>query len=177
MGISGLLPLLKSIQKPCNLKKFAGQTIGVDAYGWLHRGTVACAIDLALGKPTTKYVDFSMHRVRMLLHFGVIPYIVFDGDNLPSKAATEVERAKRREESKRKGLELYRLNKPSQAHLELQKAVDVTPEMARQLIDELKKIGVQYVVAPYEADAQLVYLERKGITQGMLWTNMATALK
>ena len=104
----------------------------------------------------------------MLIHFGVIPYIVFDGDYLPSKAATEVERAKRREESKRKGLELYRLNKPSQAHLELQRAVDVTPEMARQLIDELKKIGVQYVVAPYEADAQLVYLERKGIVQGML---------
>lgn len=104
----------------------------------------------------------------MLIHFGVIPYIVFDGDYLPSKAATEVERAKKREESKRKGLELYRLNKPSQAHLELQKAVDVTPEMARQLIDELKKIGVQYTVAPYEADAQLVYLERKGIIQGML---------
>ena len=52
--VIGLLPLLKSIQKPCNLKKFSGQTIGVDAYGWLHRGTVACAIDLALGKPTTK---------------------------------------------------------------------------------------------------------------------------
>lgn len=104
----------------------------------------------------------------MLIHFGVIPYIVFDGDYLPSKAATEVERAKRREESKRTGLELYRMNKPSQAHLELQKAVDVTPEMARQLIDELKKIGVQYVVAPYEADAQLAYLERKGIIQGML---------
>ena len=51
---TGLLPLLKSIQKPCNLKKFAGQTIGVDAYGWLHRGTAACAIDLALDKPTTK---------------------------------------------------------------------------------------------------------------------------
>ena len=104
----------------------------------------------------------------MLIHFGVIPYIVFDGDYLPSKAATEVERAKKREESKRKGLELYRLNKPSQAHLELQKAVDVTPEMARQLIDELKKIGIEYIVAPYEADAQLVYLERQGIIQGML---------
>lgn len=109
-----------------------------------------------------------MHRVRMLIHFGVIPYIVFDGDYLPSKAATEIDRAARREESKRKGLELYRLNKPSQAHLELQKAVDVTPEMARQFIDELKKTGVQYVVAPYEADAQLVYLERKGLIQGIL---------
>ena len=104
----------------------------------------------------------------MLIHFGVIPYIVFDGDYIPSKAMTEVERAKRREESKRKGLELYRLNKPSQAHLELQKAVDITPEMARQLIEELKKSGVQYVVAPYEADAQLVYLERQEIIQGIL---------
>ncbi len=55
LRLPGLLPLLKSIQKPCNLKKFAGSTIGVDAYGWLHRGTVACAMDLALGKPTTKY--------------------------------------------------------------------------------------------------------------------------
>jgi len=50
----GLLPLLKSIHRPCNLKKFEGKTIGVDAYGWLHRGTVACAMELALGKPTRK---------------------------------------------------------------------------------------------------------------------------
>ncbi|KAL9610281.1 MAG: hypothetical protein Q9167_005001 [Letrouitia subvulpina] len=168
LSSSGLLPLLKSIQKPCNLKKFAGQTLGVDAYGWLHRGAVACAIDIALEKPTNKFVEFSMHRVRMLIHFGVVPYMVFDGDNLPSKAATEAGREKRREESRKLGLELYRLGKPSQAHLELQKAVDVTPEMARQLIDELKKLGVQYVVAPYEADAQLAYLEKKDIIQGII---------
>ncbi|MCJ1392962.1 Rad2 nuclease [Xylographa bjoerkii] len=168
MGISGLLPLLKSIHKPCNLKKFKGLTIGVDAYGWLHRGTVACAIDLALEKPTTKFVEFAMHRVRMLIHFGITPYIVFDGDYLPSKASTEVARAEKRAESKRIGLELYRMGKPSQAHLELQKAVDVTPEMARQLIDELKRHDVKYVVAPYEADAQLVFLEGKDIIQGII---------
>lgn len=104
----------------------------------------------------------------MLVHFGVIPYLVFDGDYLPSKAVTEVERSKKREESKRIGLELHRMGKPSQAHMELQKAVDVTPEMARQLIEELKKSNVQYVVAPYEADAQLVYLEKKGIISGIL---------
>ena len=104
----------------------------------------------------------------MLIHFGVIPYMVFDGDYLPSKAATEVERAERRAESKRIGLDLHRSGKPSQAQSELQKAVDVTPEMARQLIEELKRDSVQYVVAPYEADAQLVYLERKGVIQGIL---------
>ena len=104
----------------------------------------------------------------MLIHFGITPYIVFDGDYLPSKAATEADRAQRRAESKKKGLDLYRMNKPSQAHLELQKAVEVTPAMARELIEELKKAKVQYVVAPYEADAQLVYLEKQGLIQGII---------
>ncbi|KAJ9620991.1 Rad2 nuclease [Taxawa tesnikishii (nom. ined.)] len=153
MGISGLLPLLKSIQKPCNLKEFAGQTIGVDAYGWLHRGL---------------FVDFAMNRVRMLIHFGVKPYLVFDGDYLPSKSGTEKERAARRRESRKTGLELLRVGKTPQAHLELQKGVDVTPEMARQLIEELKKANIDYIVAPYEADSQLAYLEQQGVIQGIL---------
>ena len=34
-----------------------------------------------------------MGRVKMLLHFGVTPYLVFDGDYLPSKAAEESGRA------------------------------------------------------------------------------------
>jgi exonuclease-1 len=165
---TGLLPLLKSIHKPCSLKKFAGQTIGVDAYGWLHRGTASCAIDLALDKPPTKVIDFAMNRVRMLVHFGITPYLVFDGDYLPSKSGTEKERSAKRKESRRLGLELLKVGKTSQAHLELQKAVDVTPEMARQLIEELKHHNVQYVVAPYEADSQLVYLERKGLINGIL---------
>ena len=109
-----------------------------------------------------------MHRVRMLQHFGVVPFLIFDGDYLPSKAATEADRAKRREDSRKAGLGLLNVGKTSQAYLELQKAVDVTPEMARQLIEELKKAGVKYIVAPYEADAQLVYLERTRIIDGIL---------
>lgn len=104
----------------------------------------------------------------MLIHFGIIPYIVFDGDYLPSKRITEIERASKREESRKLGLELQRLGKTSSARLELQKAVDVTPEMAGQFIEKLKNLGVKYLVAPYEADAQLVYLERKGIIDAIL---------
>lgn len=168
LTVAGLLPLLKSIQKPTHLRNFAGKTIGIDAYGWLHRGTVACAIDLAQGKPTRKYVDFAMNRVRMLIHFGVKPYLVFDGDYLPSKAQTEKDRAARRKESRRTGLQLLQAGKTSQAQLELQKAVDVTPLMARELIEELKAAGIPYVVAPYEADSQLTYLEQQGLIQGVL---------
>lgn len=104
----------------------------------------------------------------MLVHFGITPYIIFDGDNLPSKAGTEKDRRNRRQEGKRLGLELLKVGKTAQAHLELQKSVDVTPEMARMFIEELKHHNIQYVVAPYEADSQMAYLERKGIIDGVL---------
>lgn len=104
----------------------------------------------------------------MLLYFGVKPYLVFDGDNLPSKSGTELDRHQRRKESKELGLELLRKGRTAEAYQEFQKAVDVTPLMARHLIEELKKMNIQYVVAPYEADAQLVYLEQHGFIDGIV---------
>lgn len=104
----------------------------------------------------------------MLQYFKVTPYLVFDGDDLPSKSGTETHRHRRREESKVLATELERKGKTREAFHEFTKAVDVTPYMARQLIEELKKMNVQYLVAPYEADAQLVYLEREGIIDGIM---------
>ncbi|KAK6378099.1 Rad2 nuclease [Lithohypha guttulata] len=168
MGVSGLLPLLKSIHKHTSLKAYAGQTLGVDAFGWLHRGAVACALQLALDKPTTQYVSFVVNRVRMLLDFGITPYLVFDGDSLPSKGGTNAKRRKERQAAKELGMSLYHSGKHDQACQELQKAVTVTPQMTFALIEELRRMNVQILVAPYEADAQLTYLEREGIIDGIL---------
>ncbi|KAK1248404.1 hypothetical protein MKX08_006624, partial [Trichoderma sp. CBMAI-0020] len=164
----GLLPILKSIQRPTELKKFNGETLAVDGYGWLHRAAYSCAPELAQGKPTKKFINAALHRVRMLKHFGVTPYMVFDGDYLPSKAATEESRAKKREEKLKIANEYLKAGKSSQAVQEFQKCIDITPEMASALIQELKKMDIPYVVAPYEADAQLVYLERMGLVGGIL---------
>lgn len=49
-----------------------------------------------------------------------------------------------------------------------QKAIDITPKMAAQLIQVLKRENVQFVVAPYEADSQLVYLEKSGFITGII---------
>ncbi|KAI1170893.1 hypothetical protein F4777DRAFT_567547 [Nemania sp. FL0916] len=166
MGITGLLPLLKSIQRPTKLGKISGDVFGVDGYSWLHRGAHSCALELAQGKPARQYIDFFMSRVKMMQHFNKTPYVVFDGDFLPSKAGTEGSRSQRREEAKKLGLELLKAGKPSQAQDTLKKAIDVTPEMAREVIAALKRAQIPYVVAPYEADAQLVYLERHGFTDG-----------
>lgn len=54
MGIQGLLPLLKPIQKPVSIAEdFAGQVIGVDAYCWLHKGAYGCAMELVEGKKSS----------------------------------------------------------------------------------------------------------------------------
>lgn len=40
--------------------------------------------------------------------------------------------------------------------------------MAFEVIEALKATGVDFVVAPYEADAQLAYLEKHGIVDGIV---------
>ena len=150
MGITGLLPVLKSIQTTRKLSDFAGQTIAVDGYVWLHRGVYNCSVELATGKETHKcvadtlftswsltsrrYIDYFMHRVRMLRHSGVEPYIVFDGGPLPAKKGTENERRQKREESLARANMLAAQGKHSQARDHYLKCVDVTPEMAYQVI-------------------------------------------
>ena len=49
-----------------------------------------------------------------------------------------------------------------------QRAVDITPRMANRLIKALRRIRVECIVAPYEADAQLAYLSIKGYVQAVI---------
>lgn len=92
MGIQGLLPLLKDIQTPTHVSQLKGLTLGIDGYVWLHRGAYGCAEQLVKGQSTVQYVNYAVHRIRMLRHHGVKPYVVFDGDRLPSKGRTEDDR-------------------------------------------------------------------------------------
>jgi exonuclease-1 len=52
MGIAGLLQLLAPATVDVHVKAYAGKRVAVDAFSWLHKGTYACAEDLALGRPT-----------------------------------------------------------------------------------------------------------------------------
>ena len=53
--------------------------------------------------------------------------------------------------------------KQSDAMDYFRRCVDVTPEMALAFIKQLRREGVQAIVAPYEADAQLAYLVKEDI--------------
>jgi exonuclease 1 len=109
-----------------------------------------------------------MHRIKMLRHYGVEPYVVFDGDYLPSKLRTEDSRASKRAEHLSAGMRFHAQKQNAKATEQFQKCIDITPEMAYRFILALRRENIAYVVAPYEADAQLAYLEKQGIIQAII---------
>ena len=75
-----------------------------------------------------------MHRVRLLRHHGITPFLVFDGGPLPAKQGTEGERRARREEALARANALAAQGQHTRAREHYVKCVDVTPQMAYQLI-------------------------------------------
>ncbi|KAK3011297.1 hypothetical protein RJ639_011472 [Escallonia herrerae] len=158
MGIQGLLPLLKSIMAPIHIKDIQGCSVAVDTYSWLHKGALSCSKDLCKGNPTSKHIDYCMHRVNLLRHYGVRPVLVFDGGLLPMKIEQENKRLRSRKDNLARAIEHESWGNSAAAYECYQKAVDIAPLVAYELIQVLKQENVHYVVAPYEADAQMTFL-------------------
>lgn len=165
MGIQGLLPFLRKASRPARLNEFRGQTVAVDAYCWLHKGAFSCADKLVRGEPTDGYVLYVMRQISQLLNHDMKPILVFDGCHLPSKAVTETKRRENRERNRKKAKELLREGKIKEAKECFQRCVDITSEMAADVIAACRARNVDIIVAPYEADAQLAYLNIRGIAQ------------
>jgi exonuclease-1 len=93
---------------------------------------------------------------------------VFDGTYMPAKKATESSRQSQRDACLERGLDLHAKGKRAAAAECFQKAVDVTPDMAHELIKALRAYKVDYIVAPYEADAQLAHLAMHGFVDAVV---------
>lgn len=55
----------------------------------------SCSMELCLNSTSERklrYIDYFMHRINLLRHYNITPVVVFDGGNIPCKAATEQER-------------------------------------------------------------------------------------
>ncbi len=56
----------------------------------------------------------------------------------------------------------------AEAYIQIQRCKEITPRMAGRLIEVLKREAVQFVVAPYEADAQLAWMCTAGKVAAVL---------
>lgn len=170
MGVPGLLPVVAS--NKIHIAKYRSQVVAVDGYAWLHRGVHSCAWELGVGGTSEKHILYCMGRVAMLLHYGVKPLLIFDGGHLPAKAAQERHRRARREEARAHAMQCTREHRHEDARKSFAKAIDVTPEMAAQLVDAcVARWGrdkVDFLVAPYEADAQLAFACRSGVAMAVI---------
>lgn len=73
-----------------------------------------------------------------------------------------------RQKNRELGIQLFKQGNYADARKHFTRAADVTPFMAHRVIQGLKAKGVRYVVAPYEADAQLAYLMKNGLADGVI---------
>ncbi|XP_009600117.1 exonuclease 1-like isoform X2 [Nicotiana tabacum] len=120
------------------------------------------------GGKKLQYLNYFMHRINLLRHYKITPVVVFDGGNLPCKSGTEDERHRRRKTNRDQAMLKLKEGNVAGAVELFQRAVSITPSMAHQLIQILESENIEFVVAPYEADAQLAYLasleeEKSGI--------------
>ncbi|KAJ4832333.1 hypothetical protein Tsubulata_027815 [Turnera subulata] len=161
MGIKDLLKFMKPYTEPIHIKKYAGKRVGIDAYSWLHKGAYSCSMEICLdskGDKKLRYLDYFMHRIDLLRYNNITPVVVFDGGNMPCKAATEQERQRKRKANLDLAMEKLKEGNVTAAGECFQRAVSITPLMAYQLVQILRLQSIEFVVAPYEADAQLAYL-------------------
>jgi len=162
MGISGLLPFLKNASRPVHVSELSGKVAAIDVYCWLHKGAFGCADKLVLSQKTDGYVTYVMKYVDLLLHHDIKPILVFDGRNLPSKAETEKKRRDNRAKYRKMARDYLQEGRHKEARECMQRCIDITPEMARDVIRACNERNIDCVIAPYEADAQLAYLATNG---------------
>ncbi|KAK9063086.1 hypothetical protein SSX86_016956 [Deinandra increscens subsp. villosa] len=169
MGIKDLLRFMKPYVEPIHISKYAHKRVGIDAYSWLHKGAYSCSMELCLnmeGEKKLQYVNYCMHRINMLRHHNITPVLVFDGCNIPCKALTEQHRHRNRKGNRELAMAKLKEGDINAATEMFQRAVSITPSMAHQLIQILRSENIEFVVAPYEADAQLAYLSSLDADKG-----------
>lgn len=131
-----------------------GKTLAVDASGWLHK--MACNADtlrtMVLDGEYAPLVRAFQARAAHYSRLGIQLVVVFDGEKYPGKARVDESRKKKREDAAAKIEVLVAEGKDVPTTL-LNAAVTISWELVEAVIfDVLRRLGIPYFVAPYEAD-------------------------
>lgn len=158
MGIQGLLPFAHEAVEITHISKLSGKKAAVDGFVWLHRGCISCAREIGKGEKTAKYIDYFMRQIRLLTDNRITPVIVFDGGDLPAKKITNDKRKAERRENIKKAIELEEMGMISESYDYYIRSIEISQDLLVPLFEKLRQKNIEFIVAPYEADAELAYL-------------------
>ena len=164
MGVKDLFKLTNMCSFSSNYLEILNsgiKVLGVDMYVLFHKFAIDIDIAATLVNNPNEYLDRYYKMIKVFLEnfikMGFELYLVYDGNKMKYKI-TEEERQRRREQAKL-----------SNSYIE---AVEIVPQQMYNFQFYLKNYDldqkIKYIVAPFEADAQLAYLYKEKIIDAVL---------
>ncbi|XP_065219671.1 flap endonuclease 1 [Planococcus citri] len=171
MGIQGLAKLIAdeaaSSVKQCDIKSYFGRKIAIDATMSLYQFLIAVRSEgmqlTSVDGETTSHLMGTFYRSIRLIENGIKPVYVFDGKPPEMKSGELAKRAERREEAQ-KNLEAAEETGDNNLVDKFSKRlVKVNSKHVEECKDLLKLMGIPFVEAPCEAEAQCAAMTKAGL--------------
>ncbi|HDO19432.1 MAG TPA: flap endonuclease-1 [Thermoplasmatales archaeon] len=154
-------------RKSCSLKDLSNRIIAIDAYNALHQ--FLSIIRQRDGTPLmdakgriTSHLSGLLYRTANLVEAGIKPVYVFDGVPHPLKSKTLASRKERKDAAEQEWKEALERGDIETARKKAQQTSRITDEIIEQSKELLSALGIPYVQAPSEGEAQASYMAKKG---------------
>ncbi|MFX1485694.1 MAG: flap endonuclease-1 [Promethearchaeota archaeon] len=159
------------LPKTTNLEQLAGKSIAMDAHNTLYQflATIRQPDGMPLidsKKRVTSHLSGLFYRTINLIEKGIKPVYVFDGVPPELKLRTIRERRKVRQRAEKKWKEALERRDLKTARKYAQAAIRLTEDMVDESKKLLAALGIPYVQAPSEGEAQAAYITVRGDTWG-----------
>ncbi len=155
------------VSKPITLENLRGKKIAIDAFNIIFQ-FLSSIRDRFTGEPlrdskgnVTSHLSGLFYRTSKLLENGITPIYVFDGEPPPFKMKTVEERKKIRAEAEVKWKEALAAGDVEGVRKYSQGASKVTESMLIEAKKLLDAMGVSWVQAPSEGEAQAIDFVKK----------------
>ncbi|CAB0035736.1 unnamed protein product [Trichogramma brassicae] len=170
MGILGLSKLIADVApeaiKECELKHLFGRKIAIDASMCLYQFLIAVRSEGAqltsVDGETTSHLMGTFYRTIRLVENGIKPVYVFDGKPPTLKGGELAKRAERREEAQKQLQAAEEAGNAEDVDKFNRRLVKVTKQHAEDAKQLLKLMGIPYIDAPCEAEAQCAAMVKSG---------------
>lgn len=154
-------------KEPCAFEDFKDRIIALDGYNILHQ--FLSSIRQRDGTPLkdsqgriTSHLSGLLYRTANMAAAKIRPVYVFDGTPHPFKARTIQQRRERKEQAERDWKEALERGDLEKAKSKAQQTSRVTTEIVQQSKQLLEALGIPYIQAPSEGEAQASYMVQKG---------------
>jgi flap endonuclease-1 len=152
----------------CAFQDFRDRVIAIDAHNILHQ--FLSIIRQRDGTPLkdsrgriTSHLSGLIYRTANLVESKIKPVYVFDGAPHPLKEKVIKQRKRRRIQAEEEWKEALEKGDLETAKVKAQQTSRVTDEIIEQSKDLLKALGIPYVQAPSDGEAQASYMVKKGV--------------